>query len=104
MSGGGRRDPSHPRVPDEPVLEIDRIQGNVLPGFNKPLQVFLFLEILNPAQFRPWLGSLVPLITAAEEVLMFRQALRLRRRHGRTPAPKATWANIAFSHPGLRHL
>jgi Dyp-type peroxidase family len=95
---------SHPRVPNEPALEIERIQGNVLPGFNKPFQAFLFLKLVSPAQFQHWLGSLIPGITAADEVFLFRQVLGLRGRHDGAPAPTATWTNIAFSYGGLTQL
>src|SRR4029453_7357095 len=41
----GLDDPSHPCVCDEPVLRTDNIQGNILSGFNKDFQAFLFFTI-----------------------------------------------------------
>src|SRR5437879_3829932 len=67
--------------PDEPVLEISQIQGNILAGFNKDYQTFLFLRITDATAARAWLQSLAPTITTTEEVLAFNRlykALRAR--------------------------
>src|SRR2546423_8494335 len=41
----GLNDPSHPDASNEPVLNIDNIQGNILNGFMKDNQAFLFLTL-----------------------------------------------------------
>jgi Dyp-type peroxidase family protein len=61
-------DPSFPAVPNEPVLCIQNIQGNILDGFKKDFQVLLFLEIVDVVAFKAWLKSLVPFIATAAEL------------------------------------
>ena len=109
--------PSHPPVPNEPVLNVDDIQGNILAGFNKDFQLLLCLRIDDAKGFRGWLASQVPYIASTAEVLAFNRlykAIRRRRRGVRDvdgtgsrtepDAVTATWVNIAFSHAGLRKL
>jgi Dyp-type peroxidase family len=100
-------DQAHPNVASsafpEPHLEIEQIQGNILPGFLKDHEMLLFLKIEQVAACKTWLGSLTPLIATAEEVLAFNRLFKaLRVRRGRdTKAIQATWVNIAFSHQAL---
>jgi Dyp-type peroxidase family len=92
---------------NEPILKVDNIQGNVLAGFMKDHQAFLFLTIVEPEvdSFRRWLASVVPFIATTGEVLSFNRLFKsLRSRRGESKAVKATWINIAFSHEGLRKL
>jgi deferrochelatase/peroxidase EfeB len=106
---GAFTDPSHPPVPDEPVLDVDNIQGNVIPGFSKDHQLFLFYTLDDVAAFRGWLSAFVPFVASAAEVLAFNRLFKaIRRRHGepadRPQTVKATWRNIAFSYTGLTKL
>src|SRR5215212_6450378 len=96
----GIDDASHPHVPNEPVLAIDQIQGNIVAGFTKDFQVLVFLEIVDVPSFKRWLKTQVPFIATTAEVLAFNRLFKeirdRRRRESR--AVKATWVNIAFSH------
>src|SRR4051812_46321711 len=65
--------------PAEPMLELDRIQGNILPGLMKDFQTLIFLRIADPQQFRLWLQALVPFIASAEEVLAFNRLFKFMR-------------------------
>ncbi|MBV9488486.1 MAG: hypothetical protein JO069_02020, partial [Verrucomicrobia bacterium] len=101
-------DPTRPDVPDEPVLDITNIQGNILAGFNKDHQTLIFLKIRNGQEeaFRAWLGSLVPFIASTEEVLAFNRLFKQirKRREVETRAVMATWVNVALSHRALKLL
>jgi Dyp-type peroxidase family len=98
-------DPSHPSVPQEPVLDIDNIQGNILGGFNKDFQTLLFLKIVNVSDFKHWLKLLIPFIATSAEVLTFNQLFKaIRKRRGEPTLLKVTWLNIAFSFNGLQQL
>src|SRR4051812_17234995 len=95
---------------EEEILETDDIQGNILAGFNKDYQVFLFLKMAAdggavPAT-RRWLRWLTPQISSVTEVLGFNNMFRaLRRRQGGDPhSLVATWLNVAFSAAALRRL
>ncbi|HEY6189188.1 MAG TPA: Dyp-type peroxidase [Pyrinomonadaceae bacterium] len=98
-------DPTRPPVPDEPVLAIENIQGNII-GFNKDQQTLLFLKITNTEQFRTWLGSVVPFIATAAEVLSFNRLFKeiRRRRKSETRTVQSTWINIALSFNALQQL
>jgi Dyp-type peroxidase family len=98
-------EPSRPHVPDEPVLAMKQIQGNIVVGFNKDFQTLLFLEIVNVSDFKRWLRALVPFIASASEVLAFNRLFKeLRSRRGASQTIQATWINIALSYRALAQL
>ncbi len=88
---------------DEPTLSIKNIQGNIVPGFNKPFQALLFFKIIDPARLRLAIAELASRVTTAEQVLKFKRELREAKAAGRTP-PTARWVNVAFSCAGLKIL
>lgn len=97
-------------VTSEPAYsedEADDIQGNIVPGFNKDHQEFLFLKFGEDiAAVREWLSWLAPRLASMTEVLNFRAEFRaLRLQSGvREPDLNSTWVSVAFSYPGLRAL
>jgi Dyp-type peroxidase family len=99
-----------PGAPPEPVYERearDDIQGNVIPGFNKDHQHFLFYRIGSRPATKAWLRDVAPAISTMDDVLAFVRIHRsLRHRFGVTEPGllKATWVNIAFSHAAIRKL
>jgi Dyp-type peroxidase family len=91
-----------PAVGVEPVFEEavrKDVQGNIIPGFNKDYQHFLFYRIGNVKAAKKWLQWIAPMISSMDEVLAFNRMYRaMRFRLGAKDVPiKATWANIAFS-------
>ena len=54
---------------EEPLLAIDEIQGNVIPGFNKNHVRLLFLRIDDAAAAKQWIRQIYPSIATAREVL-----------------------------------
>ncbi len=107
----GLTDPAHPDVgPNsprpEPVLALDQIQGNIIPGFSKDFQTLIFLRIHHVEKFEDWLRSQIPFIATAAEVLAWNRLFKEIRDRTKleTHAVKATWLNIAFSFHGLEKL
>jgi Dyp-type peroxidase family len=113
----GSRSPTATDAPREPTVTADGepiydlaarqdIQGNIIPGFNKNHQQFLFLRFADVAGAKQWLRWLAPRLATMDEVLAFRRAFRAERlRLGvREPAMTATWNAIAFSHRGIAVL
>ena len=96
--------------PVEPVFDEARrrdVQGNIVPGFNKDHQHFLFLRIRRPDQARRWVARIAPSITSMDEALTFVREHRARRHTEGVREPeglRATWVNIAFSHAGIAKL
>lgn len=87
----------HTNLPD--------IQGNIVGGFNKDHQTFLFLRFGHADKARAWIKGLIPHIATAEEVLTFNKLFKLlKRRHGGQELLEVTWVNIAFSFAGLEAL
>lgn len=88
--------------------DLRDIQGNVLAGFNKDHQTFLFL--LLPAQqpaAQAWVDSILDLVATHEEVESFNtlfKSLRARRGTRIEGVLQATWMNIAFTAAGLTKL
>ena len=98
-----------PGSPAEPVFDAaaqDDIQGNIIPGFNKDHQHFLFLRIRKPKYAKDFLREILPRISTMEEVMAFRRLYRSRRfllgRHNTYLC--STWVNIAFSRQAIELL
>lgn len=96
-----------PGAPEEPLVDVRDVQGNIIPGFNKPVQMFTAYTFGDVAGAKAWIKAIEPYIATAEEVLAFRRLFRERRsRHaGRKPVTLAdTNSSIAFSFPALEKL
>ncbi|MDP2334502.1 MAG: Dyp-type peroxidase [Reyranella sp.] len=91
---------------DEPLLELDEIQGNVVPGFKKNHQHFVFFSISDAAAARTCLSKLHERLSSAAEVFEAHLAWkRLKARLGRDPdAAQFLFVNIALSASGLGTL
>ena len=66
-----------PPPKDEPLLELDEIQGNVIPGFKKNHQHFVFFSITDPAAARTCLSKLHIRLSSAAEVFEAHRAWKL---------------------------
>ncbi len=82
-------------------LRVDRIQGNVFPGFNKNQQAFLGLRFPAAESALAWLQETVLELTSAREVIAFRALRAERAAQPGLAEPRSTWVNIAFSRTGL---
>jgi Dyp-type peroxidase family len=82
-------------------LRVDRIQGNLFPGFNKSQQAFLGLRFPAAESALAWLHETVPELTSAQEVIAFRALRAERASQPGLSEPRATWVNVAFSRAGL---
>jgi len=91
---------------EEPELQVDQIQGNILAGFNKDNQTLIFLDIHDPKKFKLWLRAITPFVATTEEVLQFNRLFKLirSRRKVESRAVLSTWLNVAFSFKGLKAL
>ena len=92
---------------NEPVIDINDIQGNILAGFNKDFQNLLFLQITQPDTAKKWIRDLVPQISSLDEVLRFNnlfKSLRVRLNGEDPHGLAATWVNVAFTFEGLKKL
>ncbi len=98
-------------APGEPVLNINDIQGNIVAGFNKDFQTFLFLRLgtsqRDVKRARRWIReTLAPQLASTDHVLAFNRLFRATRGGGPggEAAVKATWINAAFSAEAIRTL
>jgi Dyp-type peroxidase family len=103
------RPPGAPAPAAEPVFgegALSDVQGNVVPGFLKDHQSFLFLAFGDADRAREWLRWLAPRLTTMGEALEFRREFRAARlRRGvREPGMRATWTSVALSHHGIAAL
>lgn len=94
---------------DEPILNIREIQGNILAGFNKDFQTFLFLRIAaeqnGPKDARAWIrNTLAPRLASTDQVLAFNRLFKATRTEDGDAPVKATWVNAAFSVEGIGRL
>jgi Dyp-type peroxidase family len=98
-------DPADMAKPGYP-LDLNQIQGNVLGGFNKDYQTFLFLTFTDKAAARQWVGGIANEVATASEVARFDGLFKAvnSRRRGELGVLKATWMNVAFSHAGIKFL
>lgn len=70
---------------EDPLLDTDQIQGNILAGLLKDNQTLIFLDIKNVENFRPWLKALAPFIATTDEVLEFNRLFKTIRIVRRKP-------------------
>ena len=99
--------PDVPEAPAEPRLEMNEIQGNIFPGFNKPTTYFTAFRIDDVPGAKQWLAEIVGFISTAEEVLAFRRLYSARRKRlggAKPPDLVDTNTNIAFSYGALLKL
>jgi Dyp-type peroxidase family len=83
------------------------IQGNIVPGFNKDHQHFLFFRIRDVGHARRWVAAVAPMVTSMDEALEFVREHRARRLAEGVREPEglaATWVNVAFSHVAVTRL
>ena len=94
-------------------LDLDHIQGNIVPGFSKDHQTFVVARFRDADAGRTWLAALQPVLASANEVQGFKttfSSLRARKPHpgehddGALNHVSATWVNLALSYEGLRLL
>ncbi|WP_345801781.1 Dyp-type peroxidase [Microbacterium sp. AZCO] len=93
----------------EPVFDAAAtadIQGNVIPGFHKDHQRFLFFAAGDLDGAREWLRWLAPRLSSMREVLDFRREFRRERLESgsATPTKTATWTAFALSHAAVLKL
>jgi Dyp-type peroxidase family len=96
--------PVVPGAPPEPLLDIDQIQGNVLPGFNTRRQWLLGIRFRDAARARAWLGGVLGEVSTLAEVIAVRNLRRAALCAGEDRPPTPTWTSVAFSSDGLRLL
>src|SRR4051794_32234436 len=92
-------------VADE-ELELDDIQGGIIPGFKKDHSLIIGLFIEDVPGCKAWLKTQAGEVALASEVLAFNRLYRaMRQRRGRE-AGLATivWKSISFSAAGLALL
>jgi Dyp-type peroxidase family len=80
-------------VNDTPV-RLDRVQGNIVPGFVPDSQALLALRIVDPTAARDWLAALVPDVTTGAQVYACRAEKSF----------DGPWLNVALSQAGLTAL
>jgi Dyp-type peroxidase family len=88
------------------TIHLNNIQGNILGGFNKDYQAFLFLQFTDAAEGRAWIKDIVPKIATSAEVIAFNNLFRaVKAQRGKELGIlKATWTNLAFTSSGLLAL
>jgi Dyp-type peroxidase family len=94
------------------TLDLGNVQGNIVPGFNKDHQAFLFVSFRDTGAGQRWLASLQAQVASSQEVLGFKnlfQAIKSRRSEDPTTRDRgalsvisATWVNVALSSRGLQ--
>ena len=98
-----------------PTLELalDKIQGNILGGFNKDFQNFLLLKFKSAAAGRAWLKELADdsnefgvATSSAEQVLRFNAQFKALKADGLKPEDliESAWTNLAVSFAGMTAL
>lgn len=84
----------------------DQIQGNILDGFNKDHQTFLFLKFTDPSRGRAWLTATKDEVATSAEVAAYNALFKKvhERRGHASNVVQATWMNLAFTSSGLAAL
>lgn len=100
-----RPEPPAPPVPQESSLrQSPNIQGNILAGFRKDHQTFLFLRFPDQERARSWLGDLFPRLATTAQVASFNREFSRARRHRGGDDPKrmrARWLGLSLTAVGI---
>jgi Dyp-type peroxidase family len=91
-------------APDEPILDVDDIQGVILPGFGTRAQHLLGLRFADPPAARRWLARWSSGAASLREVNAGRNRRRRALRAGRPRPAMPLWMGLALSADGLRLL
>jgi Dyp-type peroxidase family len=87
------------------TLDLDRIQGGIVPGFKKDHQGFLLFTIGDLDGVKIWLNEIRQSFVSAKTVADAQAVRReVRRRNQPAPTSQDIWLNIAFSNRGLQKL
>lgn len=104
--------PDGRRYEPEPVLRVDDIQGNIVPGFLKPWMAVLALTIQEVPTCRGWLAGLADQVTTCRQAMETRERVR-RYRAADTDAALGhavpddiddEWVAIGISFQGLSKI
>jgi Dyp-type peroxidase family len=110
--------------PAEPLLASGEIQGNVVPGFMKPYQTLLALDIHDVRRAKEWITALASRTTTLAESMRSRHHVRAAQRRRTTTKARAlrgftpnspdevtrtiglddVWLNVAVSYRALVKL
>jgi Dyp-type peroxidase family len=87
-------------------INVENIQGNILTGFSKDFQSFMFLKFTDTVEAKRWLKDITPEVATVEELQAFKDLFKLtkKRRGAELGTVQATWMNVAFTHSGLQAL
>ncbi len=94
-------------------LALKNIQGNILGGFNKDFQTFIFLKFKSAAGGRAWINEISDgdnevgiAKSSSKDVLCFNGQFKALKAEGKQPEffIDAAWTNIAISFHGLKKL
>jgi Dyp-type peroxidase family len=96
--------PAMVEAPDEPVLAVDEIQGNIVPGFSSMIQHFLGLRFADQASAQRSLAWLIPSVSTLRQVNDARNVRRRAARSEMARPPSPIWTHVALSAEGLRVL
>src|SRR4051812_2940041 len=97
----------------EPVLEIDEIQGNLIPGFRMPYQVFIGIKTKEESNVRDFFSFLLGQICNMRQALAYNKerlskAKQLKvfgKRSFTLPDEKNMfWINLAFGNKFIRNF
>ena len=94
-------------------LNLSNIQGNILAGFNKDYQDFLFLRFTAPSRARAWIREIASknfpaglANSTSQNVLKFNAQFKALRDEGIRPEDVITsgWTHLAISFRGFKAL
>lgn len=91
--------------PNDPRLDLDDIQGDVLVGLQKHAELFLFFRITDAAEFRIMLRrQIAARLTSTRRVLDRERVVLHEKRHGHRVTHPWESLNLAFTKDGLNRL
>ena len=89
-------------APEESVLAVDEIQGNILPGFGSFVQTLLGIRFEDADSARRWLTDVIPTVSTLRQVNDARNRRRHAARSGEPRPASPGWTNVAVSVEGLK--
>ena len=87
------------------ILDLDEIQGDVLAGLQKNVEIFLFFEIVNKSYFKHILRRYISdKITSTQQVIDRQMTIEHRKRLDQARSDRFQGLNLGFTKDGMTQL
>ena len=86
------------------MVNFTNIQGNILKGFNKPYNLFIFFRFKKENNIRSWLKIIGKQLCSTNQIINASIDFKEKRKVNQFYNPNETWLHLSFSANGIKKL